>query len=136
METFGSAQTPDLRLGELARIAMARPADAVRVEGNLYVDGGSIEPRPSTRLMLDKLAHVFAVDVSGDVDVRPSDRFTSIGPFDDRVSAGMDLYDLFIDRRQQPDLMLAGYRAARDALSPFTRRPAAHGGRRREATGS
>ena len=82
------------------------------------------------------IAHVFAVDVSGDVDVRPSDRFTSIGPFDDRVSAGMDLYDLFIDRRQQPDLMLAGYRAARDALSPFTRRPAAHGGRRREATRS
>src|SRR5439155_25949758 len=60
LETFGSEQTPELRLGELARIAMAGPADAVRIEGKLYVDGGTIEPRPSTRLMLDRLDHVFA----------------------------------------------------------------------------
>jgi hypothetical protein len=36
----------------------------------------------------------------------------------------MDLYDLFIDRRKWPDRMLSGYRAGRDALSPFTRLPA------------
>src|SRR5436190_995551 len=38
LETFGTEQTPELRLGELARIAMAQPTEAVRVEGNLYVD--------------------------------------------------------------------------------------------------
>src|SRR5206468_10831892 len=124
LEIFGSEQTPDLRLGELARIAMAHPGDAVRVEGRLYVDGGIIEPQPSTRLMLEGLDHVFAVDVSGRGTVRSTDTFTVIDPFDDRVSAGMDLYDLFIDRRRQPDLMLAGYRAARDALLPFGKRPA------------
>src|SRR3954470_15743364 len=43
LEPFGSEHTPDLRLGELARIAMARPGDAVRVDGHLYVDGGMVE---------------------------------------------------------------------------------------------
>ena len=60
-----------------------------------------------------------------------------IDPFDDRVSAGMDLYDLFIDRRRQPDLMLAGYRAARDALLPFGKRPAhRRAGSGKEAAGA
>jgi NTE family protein len=124
LETFGSEQTPDLRLGELARIAMARPNEAVRVEGNLYIDAGSIEPQPATRLMIDRLDHVFALDVSGRGDVRGDDRLTPIEPFDDLMSSGMDLYDLFIDRRRWPDCMLAGYRAGRDALAPFTRSPA------------
>jgi predicted acylesterase/phospholipase RssA len=123
LETFGSEQTPDLRLGELARIAMARPNEAVRVEGNLYVDGGTPETQPATRLMIDRLDHVFALDVSGRGDVRGDDRLTAIEPFDDLVSSGMDLYDLFIDRRRWPDCMLAGYRAGRTALSPFTRSP-------------
>jgi predicted acylesterase/phospholipase RssA len=123
LETFGSEQTPDLRLGELARIAMARPNEAVRVEGNLYVDGGTRETQPATRLMIDRLDHVFALDVSGRGDVRGDDRLTPIEPFDDLVSSGMDLYDLFIDRRRWPDCMLAGYRAGRTALSPFTRSP-------------
>jgi hypothetical protein len=39
------------------------------------------------------------------------------------VSSGMDLYDLFIDRRRWPDMMLAGYRSGREALTPFTRQP-------------
>jgi len=123
LETFGSEQTPDLRLGELARIAMARPNEAVRVEGNLYVDGGRIEAQPATRLMIDRVDHVFALDVSGRGDVRGDDRLTPIEPFDDLMSSGMDLYDLFIDRRRWPDCMLAGYRAGRDALAPFTRSP-------------
>jgi predicted acylesterase/phospholipase RssA len=136
LETFGSEQTPDLRLGELARIAMARPGNAVRVEGSLYVDGGTIEPNPSTRLMLDRLDHIFALDVSGRGDVRSSDRLTTIDPFDDHVSAGMDLYDLFIDRRRWPDSMMAGYRAARAAFAPFSRRPAQRRSGGREAAGS
>jgi predicted acylesterase/phospholipase RssA len=124
LETFGTEQTPDLRLGELARIAMASESDPVRVEGSLYVDGGSIEPQPATRLMMDRFDHVFALDVSGRRDVRADDRLTPIEPFDDLVSSGMDLYDLFIDRRKWPERMLAGYRAGRDALGPFTRQPA------------
>jgi predicted acylesterase/phospholipase RssA len=131
LETFGTEQTPDLRLGELARIAMASEADPVRVEGNLYVDGGRMEPQPATRLMLDRLDHVFALDVSGRGDVRSDDRLTPIEPFNDLVSSGMDLYDLFIDRRKWPDRMLSGYRAGRDALTPFTRHP----GRRRASSG-
>jgi predicted acylesterase/phospholipase RssA len=123
LETFGTEQTPDLRLGELARIAMASETDPVRVEGNLYVDGARIEPQPATRLMIDRLDHVFALDVSGTRDVRADDRLTPIEPFDDLVSSGMDLYDLFIDRRRWPDRMLAGYRAGRDALTPFTKQP-------------
>src|SRR4051812_41296770 len=59
LETFGSEHTPDLRLGELARIAMASEADPVRVEGNLYVDGARIEPQPATRLMIDRVDHIF-----------------------------------------------------------------------------
>ena len=124
LETFGTEHTPDLRLGELARIAMARTGEAVRIEGNLYVDGGTIERQPATRLMMERFDHVFALDVGRRGDVRGDDRLTPIEPFDDLVSSGMDLYDLFIDRRKWPDLMLSGYRAGRDALSPFTRRPA------------
>jgi predicted acylesterase/phospholipase RssA len=136
VETFGTEQTPDLRLGELARIAMARQGDPVRVEGNLYVDGGTIEPQPATRLMLDRLDHVFALDVSGRGDVRPDVRLTPIEPFDDLVSSGMDLYDLFIDRRHWPDRMLSGYEAGRDALTEFARHPAEGRGEDRRAAGS
>src|SRR3954447_19547484 len=124
LETFGSEHTPHLRRGELARIAMARPGEAVRVEGNLYVDGSTIERQPATRLMIERFDHVFALDVGRRGDVRGDDRRTPIEPFDDLVSSGMDLYDLFIDRRKWPELMLAGYRSARDALGPFSRRPA------------
>lgn len=136
LETFGSEQTPDLRLGELARIAMARPSEAVRVEGDLYVDGGSIESQPSTRLLIERFDHVFALDVTGGDAVRADDRLTPIEPFDDLVSSGMDLYELFIDRRKWPDMMLAGYRAGRDALSPFSRRPAQRRPGSREASGA
>jgi NTE family protein len=136
LETFGSEHTPDLRLGELARIAMASPSEAVRIEGNLYVDGGTIEAQPATRLMIERLDHVFALDVSGREDVRPDDRLTPIEPFDDLVSSGMDLYDLFIDRRTWPERMLAGYRSGRDALTPFSRRPGQHRTGGREAAGS
>src|SRR4051812_7822761 len=133
LEIFGSTQTPDLRLGELARIAVAREREPVRIEGNLYIDGGEIEPQPATRLMMDRVDHVFALDVRGRAEIRADDRLTPIEPFDDLVSSGMDLYDLFIDRRRWPDRMLSGYRATREALTPFTRNPAqrrASGGRK------
>jgi predicted acylesterase/phospholipase RssA len=136
LETFGSEQTPDLRLGELARIAMARPSEAVRVEGSLYVDGGTIEGQPATRLMIDGFDHVFALDVTGRQDVRADDRLTPIEPFDDLVSSSMDLYDLFIDRRKWPERMLDGYRSGRDALTPFSRRPGQRRAGGREARGS
>jgi NTE family protein len=135
LETFGSEQTPDLRLGELARIAMARPSEAVRIEGNLYVDGGSVEAQPATRLMIEPFDHVFALDVSGRGTVRADDRLTPIEPFDDQMSSGMDLYDLFIDRRKWPERMLDGYRSGRDALTPFSKRPAARRAGGREAAG-
>jgi predicted acylesterase/phospholipase RssA len=136
LETFGSVQTPDLRLGELARIAMATPGEAVRVEGNLYVDGGTIERQPATRLMMERFDHVFALDVRQRGNVRGDDRLTAIEPFDDLMSSGMDLYDLFIDRRAWPDRMLSGYKAARDALTPFTRQPARRSSSGRKAAGS
>jgi hypothetical protein len=136
LEIFGTKQTPDLTLGELARIAMARPSDAVRIEGELYVDGATIEAQPATRLMLDGFDQVFALDVTGGGGVRPGGRLISIEPFDDSVSSGMDLYDLFIDRRRWPDRMLAGYRATRDALAPFAKRPAQRRSGGKEAAGS
>jgi predicted acylesterase/phospholipase RssA len=136
LETFGTEQTPDLRLGELARIAMASDSDPVRVEGDLYVDGARIESQPATRLMLDHFDHVFALDVSGRGAVRADDRLTPIEPFDDLTSSGMDLYDLFIDRRKWPDRMLAGYRAGRDAMNPFTRHPGQRRPSGRKAAGS
>jgi predicted acylesterase/phospholipase RssA len=136
VETFGSEQTPDLRLGELARIAMASPSEAVRVEGSLYADGGTVEAQPATRLMIERLDHVFALDVTGRGDVRADDRLTPIEPFDDLVSSSMDLYDLFIDRREWPERMLDGYRSGRDALTPFSRRPGQRRAGDREAHGS
>jgi hypothetical protein len=102
---------------------MAGEPDPVRVEGNFYVDGSRIERQPATRLMMDRFDHVFALDVSARGDVRSDDRLTAIEPFDDLMSSGMDLYDLFIDRRKWPERMLAGYKAGRDALTPFTREP-------------
>jgi predicted acylesterase/phospholipase RssA len=125
LEVFGTEQTPELRLGELARIAMAGPGAGVRVEGELYIDGGGLEPEPATRLMLDHFDHVFALDVQGHKQSRSAGSLTRIDPFEQGISAGMDLYDLFIDRRGWPDGMLAGHRAAREALAPFAKRPAA-----------
>ncbi|MEA2492630.1 MAG: hypothetical protein QOJ29_541 [Thermoleophilaceae bacterium] len=136
LEAFGTEQTPDLRLGELARIAMARSGEPVRIEGNLYVDGSVIERQPATRLMIERFDHVFALDVGRRGDVRSDDRLTPIEPFNDLVSSGMDLYDLFIDRRRWPERMLAGYKAGREALTPFTRQPAQRRPSGRKAAGT
>src|ERR687885_1191734 len=55
LEQFGSETTPDLTLGELVRIAVALPVvvEAVRVEGDLYVDGGVIDAFPTEPFVED-----------------------------------------------------------------------------------
>jgi NTE family protein len=66
LEVFGSETTPDLTLGELARIAVALPmvVEAVRVEGDLYVDGGVIDAFPAEPLVDDGgFDHVFGLNV-------------------------------------------------------------------------
>ncbi|HKP91495.1 MAG TPA: patatin-like phospholipase family protein [Thermoleophilaceae bacterium] len=66
LEQFGSETTPDLTLGELVRIAVALPVavEAVRVEGDLYVDGGVIDAFPTEPLVEDGgFDHVFGLNV-------------------------------------------------------------------------
>jgi NTE family protein len=66
LEQFGSATTPDLTLGELVRIAVALPVavEAVRVEGDLYVDGGVIDAFPTEPIVEDGgFDHVFGLNV-------------------------------------------------------------------------
>jgi NTE family protein len=66
VEYFGSRETPDLTLGEIARIAVALPlvVEAVRVEGDLYVDGGVVDAFPTEPLDGDdSFDHVFGLNV-------------------------------------------------------------------------
>jgi NTE family protein len=66
VEYFGSEETPDLTLGELARIAVALPlvVEAVRVEGDLYVDGGVVDGFPAEPLeSSEPFDHVFGLNV-------------------------------------------------------------------------
>lgn len=95
VEYFGTDATPDLTLGELVRIAAAAPrrADAVRVEGGFYV--GAAEP--------------------------PLDE----AEFDHVISTGGDasgFVDVFLDRRDWPELIRAGHAAAAGALATGRRR--------------
>ena len=55
LEQFGSATTPDLTLGELVRVAVALPlmVEAVRIEGDFYVDGGVVDAFPAEPLLED-----------------------------------------------------------------------------------
>lgn len=67
LEYFGSADTPDLMLGELVRIAVALPllVEAVRVEGHFYVDGGVVDAFPAEPLLDEQagIDHVFGLNV-------------------------------------------------------------------------
>ena len=67
IEYFGSADTPDLMLGEIVRIAVALPllVEAVRVEGHFYVDGGVVDAFPAEPLLAEQagLDHVFGLNV-------------------------------------------------------------------------
>ena len=132
LEVFGSERTPDLRLGELARIAMARPVagEAVRVEGDLYADGGTFDPFPHKRLAGREFDSVFAIDVAGTHPVGKADRLTRVTPFEDRVTIGMDRYGMFIDRRDWPGHIRAGYTATRAAIDELRERPTSGRARR------
>jgi NTE family protein len=66
LEYFGSKETPHLTLGELVRIAIALPLfmEAVRIEGDLYVDGGVVDAFPAEPLIDDGgFDHVFGMNV-------------------------------------------------------------------------
>jgi NTE family protein len=65
LEYFGSADTPHLMLGELVRIAVALPVlvEAVRVEGDLYVDGGVVDAFPAEPMIGAGMDHVFGLNV-------------------------------------------------------------------------
>ena len=131
---------PELTLGELARIAVARPlrGDAVRVEGELYADGGVIDafparaargrgrarPRRSGRTWR---CHA-ASSGDGQIGLAAAQR-TELARRTPRAArdaahpgrsrwlpasypAGLGLYDLFLDRRRWPELIRRGYEAA------------------------
>jgi NTE family protein len=97
LEQFGSHTTPELTLGELVRIAVALPVavEAVRVEGDLYVDGGVIDAFPTEPIVEDGgFDHVFGLNVllppglEGD-DVDGSDaRALSLIDLSRRIAAG------------------------------------------------
>ena len=67
LEYFGSADTPELMLGELVRIAVALPllVEAVRIEGSFYVDGGVVDVFPAEPLLEEQagIEHVFGLNV-------------------------------------------------------------------------
>ncbi|MEA2349529.1 MAG: hypothetical protein QOG86_470 [Thermoleophilaceae bacterium] len=97
LEQFGSETTPELTLGELVRIAVALPVavEAVRVEGDLYVDGGVIDAFPTEPIVDDGgFDRVFGLNVllppglEGD-DVDGSDaRSLSLIDLSRRIAAG------------------------------------------------
>jgi NTE family protein len=145
---FGTGETPELTLGELVRIAVAQPlfAEAVRVEGDLYVDGAVVDAFPAEPMVTDGgFDRVFGLNValpSGLEGDLPSSRrisrvqhmelarrsrrrlgasLTLIEPIPQEDVRGFTFSDLFLDRRGWPDLMRRGYSAAVEALAPFRR---------------
>jgi NTE family protein len=138
IDWFGSDETPEVMVGEIVRIAAAAPAsgDAVRVEGDLYVDGGVVDAFPAEPMILDGrfdrvLALDFAPKATGDgaraelarrSRSRLGESLTLIGPIPPDESYGFAFYDLFLDRRRWPDLMRRGYASTVEALAPFRRR--------------
>lgn len=87
-EFLGSETTPELTLGELARVAVAMPrkGEAVRVEGRFYADARAADGFTPERLRED--------DVIDCGDAPP------------------DFYGVFLDRRRWPELIRAGYDGA------------------------
>ena len=133
VEYLGSADTPEVMLGELVRIAVARPtlAEAVRVEGDCYVDGGVVDAFPAEPLIAADLDHVFGLNVllpqgdAGQLELARrsrrllGDKLTLIEPVPLDDVTGLGFYDLFLDRGRWPDLMRRGYDAAKAALEVF-----------------
>jgi predicted acylesterase/phospholipase RssA len=146
VEYFGTTETPELTLGEIACVALALPvrSDGVRVEGDLYVDGAVVDGFPAEPLAHDReLDHVFGLNVllppglrgeeiPGWRSPRPEslelarrsrrrlgDKLTLIEPFDQSEMRTASFYDLFLDRGRWPRLVRMGYDAAVEALRPF-----------------
>jgi NTE family protein len=158
VEYFGSANTPELTVGELVRIGIALPVfiEAVPVRGHLHVDGGIIDLFPAEPVIADpSIDHAFGVNFMLPPQFQPEnvtgwqthrlgileasrqlqqgyqlelarrsqrqlgDRLTLIDPIDYALLRGVSFYDLFIDRRQWPELIRRGYRAARRTLDAF-----------------
>jgi hypothetical protein len=95
-ERLGTTTTPDLTLGELVRIAAARPrrSAAVRVEGRFYVGARATAAPPHDR----GLDHVFGPPLE---------------------SGGDGFYGVFLDRRRWPDLIRAGHSATAEKLARY-----------------
>jgi hypothetical protein len=87
-EFLGSDATPELTLGELARVAVAPPrkSEAVRIEGRFYVDARAADGFDPARLR------------EGDV-------------FDCGAGAP-DFYSVFLDRRRWPEQIRSGHEDA------------------------
>ncbi len=65
VEFFGSERTPELRIGELVRIAIALPLfiESVDIGGHLYVDGGIVDVFPCGPFIDDGgFDHVFGLN--------------------------------------------------------------------------
>jgi NTE family protein len=76
VEYFGSHQTPDLTVGQLARVSMALPVfvEAVPIRGHLYVDGGIIELFPAEPVLQDaSVDHVFGLNFMLPPQFEPED---------------------------------------------------------------
>jgi hypothetical protein len=88
-EFLGTDATPELTLGELARVAVAPPrkSEAVRIEGGFYVDARGAHGFDPARL-------------------REGDAL-------DCGDAAPDFYSVFLDRRRWPEQIRAGYDNAR-----------------------
>jgi NTE family protein len=76
VEYFGTAETPDVTIGHLVRVAIALPLfiESVPVHGHLYVDGGIIEVWP-IQPVLDEgdFDHVIGVNFMLPKDFEPKD---------------------------------------------------------------
>ncbi len=124
IEPLGSEHTPEVTLGELVRIAVARPdaSDAVRVEGAFYVDGSVADGFPAG-LLDDDLDQVVGLGLMPAAEHRLGDRLTLVEPVPLARRRPMSFYEFFLDRREWPALIRAGYHATVAALEPL-RRPA------------
>lgn len=122
IEPLGSKHTPELTLGELVRIAVARPgaSDAVRVEGRFYVDGAMADGFPAD-LLDDDLDHVVGLGVMPVAPQRLGNRLTLVEPVPDERRRPMSFYEFFLDRREWAALIRAGYDATVAALEPLRR---------------
>jgi NTE family protein len=76
VEYFGTAETPDVTIGHLVRVAIALPLfiESVPVHGHLYVDGGIIEVWPIQPVLEEGgFDHVIGVNFMLPRDFEPKD---------------------------------------------------------------